>query len=69
MFSQNVYLPARKAICALVKDNETSLTALLTQIETDLHSRLSQVPSHLLFQNLHQEAQLLIDLVDHFSTS
>lgn len=69
MFSQNVYLPARKAICALVKDNEPSLTALLTQIETDLHSRINQVPSHLLFQNLHQEAQLLIDLVDHFSAS
>ena len=27
-----------------------------------MHTRRTQVPSHLLLQNLHQEAQLLIDL-------
>jgi len=53
MFSPSVYLRARQAICALVKDSKAQLTELLVQIESDLHSRRRQVPSHLLFQNLH----------------
>lgn len=62
MFSQSIQRPARLAICALLKEEKTQSIALLGQIESDLHTRIEQVPSHLLLQNLHQEAQLLIDL-------
>jgi len=61
-------LPARWAICALVKENEAELSQLLGQIESDLHTRRLQVPAHLLFQNLHQETQLLIDLFEIYAT-
>ena len=62
MYSQSIQRPARFAICALIKDDEAQSCALLNQIENDLHNRSNFVPSHLLLQNLHQEAKLLIGL-------
>ena len=63
MYTAQLQDPARRAICQILKNDESKTVSMLQHIQQDLFNKRNTIPAHLLASNITQETQLVLEIL------